>query len=160
MVIYYNCIDITNMLNIKKEEINMSIIDPKKVVFETESDVVDYVSRGLPPTKKKYREFINRVSSPLSDVDVDDSEIVGDTVIIRESLFLDCDKDTLQRSLERVYANRIRNRNIILALAAVTAGAVLFGSIKSGKSKDSSDDSKKENTSMDMSPDRFPEVDI
>lgn len=137
----------------------MSIIDPKKVVFETEEDVVDYVSRGLPPTKKKYKEFINRVSSPLSDLDMDDSEIVGDTVIIRESLFLNCDKDTLQRSLERVYANRIRNRNIILTLAAVTAGAILFGSIKSSRCKDSDTD-KKENTSMDMSPDRFPEVDI
>lgn len=137
----------------------MSIIDPKKVVFETEEDVVDYVSRGLPPTKKKYKEFINRVSSPLSDLDMDDSEIVGDTVIIRESLFLNCDKDTLQRSLERVYANRIRNRNIILTLAAVTAGAILFGSIKSSRSKDSNE-GEKENTSMDMSPDRFPEVDI
>lgn len=137
----------------------MSIIDPKKVVFETEEDVVDYVSRGLPPSKKKYKEFINRVSSPLNDLDMDDSEIVGDTVIIRESLFLDCDKDTLQRSLERVYANRIRNRNIILTLAAVTAGAILFGSIKSSRCKDSDED-KKENTSMDMSPDRFPEVDI
>lgn len=137
----------------------MSIIDPKKVVFETEEDVVDYVSRGLPPTKKKYKEFINRVSSPLSDLDMDDSEIVGDTVIIRESLFLNCDKDTLQRSLERVYANRIRNRNIILTLTAVTAGVILFGSIKSSRCKDSDAD-KKENTSMDMSPDRFPEVDI
>lgn len=139
----------------------MSMINPKKVAFETEKDVIDYVSRGLPPTKKNYREFINRVRCPLADLDDGTyNDMVGNTVIIEESLFLNCDKDTLERSLERVYENRRRNRNIALAAIGIVAGVLIIGATRSEKKDRSEVSDSGKGASIDMSPDNFPEVDV
>lgn len=86
------------------------ITDPKKISFESKDDVIDYVTKGLPPSKKHY----DHVMKELEDSD----------------LCEDDDFPTLQRALNRVYNNRRTERNIVfvglgLIAAGITAGCVI-----------------------------------
>lgn len=109
----------------------MSVFNPKRIVFESEEDVIDYVSRGLPPTKKNFDQFITAVKSPA-----DELSVKGDGVSIPRSIFIECDNATMDIALRRVYANRIHNRNILLTTAGIIAGVICIGAIRSNCKKD------------------------
>ena len=111
------------------------IINPEKMVFENTTDIIDYVSRGLPPTKKNFEKIIFKVKHP-------DSEETGtNEVYIPERLFINCDNDTMTEALNRVYANRIRNRNVAITTAiGIVAIGLIFGKMSSGKHKKDKDE--------------------
>ena len=103
---------------------------PEKIAFEYASDVVDYVSRGMVPTKKNFEKVINKVKNP----DEDDPTTTNE-VYIPSRIFINCDKDTMDIALRRVYENRVRNRNIGIGIIGAMAIGLLIGGIAS-RSKD------------------------
>lgn len=103
----------------------MSIISPEKIVFETEADLVDYVTKGFVPTKKSFEKFMSKMYNPNGEDEVRDPN--SNTVFIPERVFFNCDRDTMDMVLRQVYANRVRNRNIMLTAIAVIGGLMLIG---------------------------------
>lgn len=128
----------------------MSIINPEKIVFETNVDIIDYVTRGLPPTKKNFEKVISKVINP--DPDENSTCEVGKNVYIPGRLFFKCDNDTMEQALTRVYENRIHNRNMMLAAAGVVIAGIIFGSIKSNSKKKEDEINSISDVDMSTSP--------
>lgn len=105
------------------------ITDPKFIRFESTTDVVDFVSKGLPPTNRQFTELMQGLRNPTT---TDEPSDAGIKVIIRpedlEGWYKD--DDTLHevtKVLERVHHNRVVNRNIAIAVGAVAVvGGVLI----------------------------------
>lgn len=108
------------------------LFNPEKMVFETSYDVVDYVSKGFVPSRKNFEKVMSKVRIP------DDEKVEGQ-VYIPSNLFIDCDIDTMNYALNRVYENRVKNRNITLAMVGIVLAGVLFGKV-SGKKKEKEKD--------------------
>lgn len=99
------------------------IAKPEKVVFETNKDVVDYITKGLPPTKKQF----NAVMNALNDDEDIHEKIPGVDVIIPSTVKNDIDIDQFNEICRQVYHNRIRNRNIAIGVGSVLALGVFIG---------------------------------
>lgn len=125
------------------------IIKPEKVSFETPEDIIDYVSKGLVPTKKNYlklKEAIKISKEPVEDFDEDydywDDDIMEDIipekdVIIPKSIMMNISDETFNRVLDRTYKNRVRNRNVIIGMIGTLAiGALISSNGKSSKNKE------------------------
>ena len=109
------------------------IIKPERIVFEDKRDVIDYVSRGMVPTRKNFERVMYKVRCP------DDEK--SDDFYIPSRLFIDCDTDTMNEALQRVYENRVRNRNIALAITGVVVAGIIIGGVRSkNNSANSTDD--------------------
>lgn len=102
--------------------------NPKKMVFESTNDVVDYVSKGMIPSRKNFEKVMLRIRRP-------DTTHEEGQVYIPEHLFINCDNETLNSTLERIYANRVRNRNITIGVIGGIAAVLLFGGMSSKKNK-------------------------
>ena len=110
------------------------IISPEKIVFENTTDIVDYVSRGMIPTRKNFEKVMLKVRCP------DETEVAEDEVYIPNRIFINCDENALNDALTRVYENRVRNRNITLAVVGIAALSLLIGKASSSKKKNSDSD--------------------
>lgn len=119
------------------------ITKPEKIVFETTEDVVDYISKGLPPTKKNFNKVMIAWNSSIDEYAKEDQPIPGKDTIIPANAKMNIDNDTFNAICERVYKNRVRNRNIALGIA----GVLLLGSIGCGvsSSRHSSKEDEKNN---------------
>ena len=103
------------------------LTDPSKIVFESTNDVVDYVSRGFVPSRKNFERVMLAVRVPTPDGVIPEKG----TVSVPERLFINCDNNTMNAALQRVYENRVRNRNIGIG---IMAGIVIAGLVFGGKS--------------------------
>ena len=89
------------------------LIDPKKVQFETQNDVIDYITKGfLPPRKEHFDKVIDKVRTP-DNVDYAYQQR-GKEVVISENVISENDRKLIDSILTKVYENRIRNRNKLL----------------------------------------------
>ena len=111
------------------------LINPEKLVFENPYDVINYVSKGMVPTKKNFDKVISKVRFP----DNDDSNH-NEKPYIPNRLFIDCDTETMYMALNQVYKNRVRNRNISVGLLAILAAGLLIGGARSKSKSDDKDD--------------------
>lgn len=102
------------------------LMKPEKIAFEYANDVVDYVSRGMVPSRKNFEKIINKVKNP----DEDDS-ITTNEVYIPKKIFINYDKDTMDITMRRVYENRVRNRNIGIGIIGAMVLGLLIGGIAS-----------------------------
>lgn len=101
----------------------MSMINPKRIKFENRNDVIDYVARGLPPTKKQYAAFAAAMQNPVAVIDPESKGVQIGTTIVSGP------EDDINEILDRVYADRIHNRNIAIGTIGgvlVVTGALLF----------------------------------
>jgi len=102
---------------------------PKKVVFHNYKDIVDYVSKGLPPTKENFNQLMNQVRNPSTPEQV--SNLKGKEVVIADTVIPSENARALTADiLERVYENRISNRNKILIIGGIllaVTGAGIYG---------------------------------
>lgn len=90
------------------------IINPKNLKFETQNDVIAYVSKGIPPTRKDFDRFIKAVG---------DSEQHGNGPYIPSGI-LKIDSDEMKEVLRAVYENNRRNT---LIGECLIAGSLLLG---------------------------------
>ena len=102
------------------------LVDPKRVVFETKEDIVDYVTKGFfPPMESNFNEVMNKVRNPDNASDPNLVCKRGKEVIIDNSVVSDEDRQILDEVLTKVYENRVRNRNI--TLATIIGGIMVAG---------------------------------
>jgi len=98
----------------------MLLVDPKSIVFEDRDDIINYVSKGLPPTKKNFKKVMAACSDPI---DEELNTYSPDDVVIPKELMLSIDREEFISVMQKVYENNCRNRNIIIGIA----GALLVG---------------------------------
>lgn len=111
------------------------LTDPTKMVFENTNDVIDYVSKGMVPTRKNFEKVMFAVRYPTPEGATPEEGQVR----IPDRIFINCDNDTMNEALHRVYQNRVRNRNIGIGIVGVIAAGLIFGKL-SNKYKDDDDD--------------------
>lgn len=136
----------------------MAIIKPERVAFETDVDIIDYVSRGMVPTKKNFEKIAYKLLNP----DENDIPKIDDNVYISQDLLGYRDPETMEFVLRRVYANRVRNRNIAFGIAGAIGGIVLLSMLSSHRKKKHISDIELniDGFSTDVSIDDGPEVTI
>ena len=101
------------------------IIKPEKVVFESSSDVIDYITKGLPPTKKNFNAVMDAFNNEVPE---GQTQIPGVNIIIPRDAKLEIDNEAFNKICRQVYKNRIRNRNLVIGVtAALTVGAIGVG---------------------------------
>lgn len=99
----------------------MSMMNLNNLQFESQNDVIDYVTKGLPPKKKDFETLMDAVATH-DPSDVDPSR----HVIIAPGVEFDMDEDALINAMRRVYKNRCHNRNILIGAGIIIGGVVLF----------------------------------
>lgn len=116
------------------------IINPAKIEFESRDDIIDYISKGLPPSRKNFYEVMDKVEYPNSSSTYARlAPRAGEEVIIVERLIPEDERRTYEYILSRVYHNRVVRRNKrIAAYIAIGALALIFGG--KHKSHDDVDD--------------------
>ena len=92
----------------------MLLVDPGRILFENSNDVVDYVSRGLPPRKKDFERVMDAIHNNSVDNDV---KIPDECFIINAEEF--------EAVLRRVYEANCRKRNALLIGLGVAAAACI-----------------------------------
>ena len=92
--------------------------NPKKIIFETNKDLVDFVSRGRIPKEEYFNKFIDAVE--YKDYQEDNEINIVDGVLTENN------RPIISDVLKRVYDNRIQNKkNIGIGLLS----ALIIGSI-------------------------------
>lgn len=89
------------------------LIDPKKLVFETRADIIDYVSRGFVPHRKYFNAVMSKVANPDASFTIPDK--ITKEVVIPEGIIPDEEKEMFDRVMRRIYDNRARNRDVALS---------------------------------------------
>jgi CRISPR/Cas system CMR-associated protein Cmr3 (group 5 of RAMP superfamily) len=107
------------------------IIDPKFVRFESKDDLIDYVSKGIfPPPKSNFDAVMQKINNP-DEVDDTFNAKKGHEVIVPNFIFKnDQDRTSLKTTLGRVYKNRKKNQNKILAGIAIVLGGLAIHKYK------------------------------
>lgn len=110
----------------------MSMINPERIVFEDEMDLVDYVGRGMIPSKKNFEKFIVKVRNPSDGLGEGDIS----QVCVSKNMFLgDYNAESMDRLLTRMYENRVHNRNVMMAIGGILGGIVGTTIIRSKRKK-------------------------
>ena len=116
----------------------MILTKPENISFETQNDIIDYVCKGLPPRKQDFRKVVAAYRNPpaVDIVDKDGKPInpnYKDEVYISPHAIPNNQeaKEAVSKTLDRVYVDRCRNRNIALGIAGIT-GLVALKCIFSG----------------------------
>ena len=126
----------------------MLLVDPKNVVFESRTDIVDYVAKGIPPRKKDFNKVMEAIHQQGEDVD---------GVSIPSDIFI-VDAEEFESVLRRIYEVNCRKRNLIIAGIGIAA-ALFVGSKIVSHAKE-----KKELAEIDAEIDRWidehPEVKV
>ncbi len=109
------------------------ITDPKNIVFENSRDIVDYISKGIPPTKRQYERVMYAVNHPLKKGQSLDGI---DVVIYEEDIVNWSNSNYIQNAvneiLDEIHRNRVRNAEIAIAtgLAVMITGNVIRRKIR------------------------------
>jgi len=114
----------------------MLLVKPENVVYETQYDIVDYVTKGLPPSRKNLNRVMATVYQPHSSESL--QEKAPDVIAISTDLFPSNNNDEFGLMLNRVYENNVRNRNFAIAgiVGAFALGIFVGGSCHKSKDKD------------------------
>lgn len=102
----------------------MIIVNPEMVAFENTKDIVDYIGKGIPPTRKQFNRLMERVKNPLpNDTDPKAPENLSKIIIREEDIANWRSSEYVQaevtKVLEQMYADRIRNRNIAIGVGEI-----------------------------------------
>jgi len=106
------------------------MMNPAQIQFESQNDVIDYVTKGLPPRKKDFQSLMDAIEHRSPDDASVDKENPGSRVIIRQGIEFDMDDDALVNALNHIYKNRVHNRNILIGAGVVIGALVFMGGMK------------------------------
>ena len=110
------------------------LIDPKRVVFETKDDVIDYVSKGIfPPTEAHFKQVMDKVRTPDEKNDPNLICKKGREVVIDNTVIPESDREVLEDVLTRVYGNRVEKRDTMLTLVGLGIVATVAYKLFSSK---------------------------
>lgn len=91
----------------------MIFVKPEKVYFENQNDVIDYVTKGLPPRKKDFDKVIGSIGVEKKE---EGKPFIPEAV-------LDMDASELKDVLHRVYEDNRKNYMI----GGIVAGSIIVG---------------------------------
>lgn len=95
-------------------------MDPKKAVFTSVEDLVDYVEKGLPPTKSDFEQVIEKIKMPNSVADPTLLQKTGKEVIVTDLVVKKGNAETIEAVLNRIYENRrSRYKTGLIAVAVI-----------------------------------------
>jgi len=98
------------------------IVKPEQIAFESRNDIVDYVSKGIVPSRKNFEKVKFAINYPTPEGATPEAGQIN----IPKNLFIDCDNKTMVEILDRVYKNRVKQRNITLATIGIICAALLL----------------------------------
>ena len=102
------------------------ITNPKNINFESQRDVFDYVTKGLPPTKKNFETLKLAVNNPIDDTIA--KTYAGKQAAINSSIMSEEDIKVFKNALDVIYQNRIKNtKTTLLAFAGIFVAGLLIG---------------------------------
>lgn len=108
--------------------------DPQKIVFETDMDIVAYISGGtMCPTRKQFDDLMDALRNPPPLIRVDSEEgeemqMVPKPMPITIEFDAIPDPDLLEKYMREVYKNRRRNDQMhFITGVALTALALNIG---------------------------------
>lgn len=138
----------------------MMVVQPERIAFTEQDDIIDYVTKGLPPTKKNFEKVISKVKNPDNSGDFyyRNAPKAGVEVVINDYVVPYDQRDQLDHTLKRVYKNRIRNRNtalIVGGLVVIGAIGILLGGGGGSSKKNVSDDPKPNNDDINNADDLY-----
>ena len=81
------------------------LTDPKNILFENSTDLVDYVSKGIPPRKKNYEKLKIAMANPVSNPEF----YGGKSVAVGKKLVEDLTQEELIKIFDQFYANQRKN---------------------------------------------------
>lgn len=104
--------------------------NPALIKFESTNDIVDYVTKGLPPTNAQFGALVTAIRFPVDGKETHDGLRPGYDVIIHKDdieNWRNPDKasEEIIAILTRVHHNRVVARNIAIGVGV----AVAFGAI-------------------------------
>lgn len=111
-----------------------------KLHFETQKDIIDYVSRGMCPTKENFNALMMQVRTPV--IVTPDDPNNGKIVQIDPNAVTDENREVVAAIMERVYENRKWNRNMMIAgtIGVIALGLLIHHGVSSSDEKDTKDD--------------------
>ena len=101
------------------------VLTTKRITFDTSTDVVDYVTKGLPPTPYNYKKLMDGICWENSD----------NTLHISKNAMQEMNTEQIRAVMDRVYQNRIENTAVVIACLVVAFGAGLILGGVGGKEK-------------------------
>lgn len=116
----------------------MLLIKPEVIQFEKPNDVIDYVTRGFPPSRAKFEGVMTALKTTYDDVCVDGASTNGKSIVIKKNIIPEeIDIDVYEDILRRTYNNRITNTATAAVLVAITFGVgFLIGKSSAKDDKD------------------------
>lgn len=110
-------------------------VPPERVVFEGTTDIVDYVSKGFPPSKKNFDRLLATVRVPLKDDEV--QVATENDIVISQHIFTEIDNEQFAEVMQRVYENNVYNRNMAILgfFGGVALGLCIGVNIGGGSDK-------------------------
>lgn len=103
------------------------IMDPKKIIFETDMDIVKYVSGGIiTPSRQNFEDLMDALHDGPGVVSFDgddEMEIVPKDQSSNITIEFDAipDAELLEKYMKEVYKNRRKNNLVHLAMGSVAA---------------------------------------
>jgi hypothetical protein len=88
-------------------------MNPKYIKFEYVEDIIDYLTKGFPPSECDFNSVMLKVLNP-DEMDDTYSAKKGKEVLIPSILFKKNEIEILGKTLLRVYKNKIKSRNRVL----------------------------------------------
>lgn len=107
----------------------MRILDPERVHYTTTMDVVDYITKGLPPSQKQFDHLV---------ANLDDLNAAGFQCNPGALSNWQCDPvlmGEIKDVLTEVHKNQVKNRNKAIAAGAAAALVALCAGMNIGESK-------------------------
>lgn len=119
------------------------MMDPSKLVFESDNDVIDYVTKGLiPPRKKNFDLVMSALKSYSENPIIEEGgamysySISDDGKDISIKMKNIAHPDSLKECMERVQKNRTNNMKKVLIGAGVISILIIGGHVKMIKKRD------------------------
>lgn len=108
----------------------MLFIKPDAIVFEKHEDILDYVTLGVPPTRRNFDALMEAIHTTYDDVCIDDGSKDGEQdLILKKNIIPDeIDPDVYEEILRTTYHNRIINTvGVSICGILLTVGAYFIG---------------------------------
>lgn len=130
-------------------------IKPERIKFENRNDIIDYVAKGVIPSKENYNKLSDGIRNPFKTQE-ELNEAKGYQSIIEDHALEGVSREDMSDILYQVYKDRITNRNNIIKIASAAAAVSVFSAISiKKKSKEKTKNKVNFNTKKHVVHDKY-----
>jgi hypothetical protein len=107
-------------------------IKPKRIKFENRNDIIDYVAKGVIPSKENYNNLSDGIRNPFkAQEELDDAK--GYQPVIEDYALEGISREDMSDIIYQIYKDRVNNRNNIIKIASTAAAVSVFAAISAKK---------------------------